>query len=681
MALTQAEINEVMQQLQPIIAKALNESTSIAQAQANIQQGVTQYIGARYVPLFAAPIEWDNTRAYEPLTIVLYQGNSFTTRQYTPSGVDINNEAFWAETGNYNAQIELYRQEVKKAHNLAKEAMNTYATISDLKSSSNVSEGDVVYTEGFYTNFDGGGNCYLISQSGSNDNKMSFKLNNGLYANVVVANQYYKPIQFGDNTTDIAYIQYMIDNDIKVDGNYATYTPTTQIALNPNSSYLKNVVFDCSNVNGLFKRGVFCDTVCLKHVEVFNSLTRVSEGFSLDGAIALNCRKGIISNCKIHDCAGNGLMLYNDNNKSQFCEDVNIKDSVSYKNGKAATGLGIGAYLSPNALDTHLNIDNCIAHHNVNSGIAPHGINNTVVTNCKSCDNSEHGVVAQDCTNFTCCNNVIINNAGGVRIQGNWLDDNAYAHKVIVSNNVIKSPNVLPIGWHVDEVVISNNIIQSTNPQQYVLNFDSQPGRKTEIKDVCVVGNVINCGGNRFVRGTSYLINFVARGNTFTYGVQNNEQFFNPQSPDYSYVGCYVDDIRYAKNDLLKSNITTYNGTFNKGVATLDSRNVICRFGNNIPTTGINSLAMHIDYTCDKDNPLILFPYFRLRKNNTLVKDIEPHNEMWDNINGADLACHINISTLKDAYDFDSIELAIYGIPHTSEPCRATVDTLTLLTL
>ena len=113
MALTQAEINEVMQQLQPIIAKVLDESTSIAQAQANIQQGVTQYIGARYVPLFADPIEWDDKRAYEPLTVVLYQGNSFTTRQYTPAGIDINNEAFWAETGNYNAQIEAYRNEVK----------------------------------------------------------------------------------------------------------------------------------------------------------------------------------------------------------------------------------------------------------------------------------------------------------------------------------------------------------------------------------------------------------------------------------------------------------------------------------------------------------------------------------------------------------------------------------------
>lgn len=74
---------------------------------------VTQYIGARYVPLLADPTEWDGTRTYEPLTIVLYQGNSYTSRQYVPVGIDILNEDYWAPTGNYNAQVEAYRQEVR----------------------------------------------------------------------------------------------------------------------------------------------------------------------------------------------------------------------------------------------------------------------------------------------------------------------------------------------------------------------------------------------------------------------------------------------------------------------------------------------------------------------------------------------------------------------------------------
>lgn len=73
---------------------------------------VTQYIGARYVPIFADPAEWSSTKQYEPLTIVLHEGNSYTSRQFVPVGVDIDDTDYWAETGNYNAQVEAYRQEV-----------------------------------------------------------------------------------------------------------------------------------------------------------------------------------------------------------------------------------------------------------------------------------------------------------------------------------------------------------------------------------------------------------------------------------------------------------------------------------------------------------------------------------------------------------------------------------------
>ena len=73
---------------------------------------VREYVGARYVPLFSEPIEWDNNKTYEPLTIVMYMGNSYTSKQYVPVGIDINDDIYWAPTGNYNAQIEQYRQEV-----------------------------------------------------------------------------------------------------------------------------------------------------------------------------------------------------------------------------------------------------------------------------------------------------------------------------------------------------------------------------------------------------------------------------------------------------------------------------------------------------------------------------------------------------------------------------------------
>lgn len=74
---------------------------------------VTQYIGARYVPLFAEPFEWDNKKEYEPLTIVTNKGNTYTSRQFVPKGISIDDTKFWALTANFNAQIEEYRKEVK----------------------------------------------------------------------------------------------------------------------------------------------------------------------------------------------------------------------------------------------------------------------------------------------------------------------------------------------------------------------------------------------------------------------------------------------------------------------------------------------------------------------------------------------------------------------------------------
>ena len=63
------------------------------------------------MPLFADPIDWDKTKTYEPLTIVYYQGNSYSSRQSVPAGVAITDTSYWALTGNYNAQIEQYRKE------------------------------------------------------------------------------------------------------------------------------------------------------------------------------------------------------------------------------------------------------------------------------------------------------------------------------------------------------------------------------------------------------------------------------------------------------------------------------------------------------------------------------------------------------------------------------------------
>lgn len=80
-----------------------------------------QYTGARYVPIFGrkdeSTTEWDNSAPYEPLTIVTYNGNSYTSRQEVPTGTAITNTDYWVATGSYNAQVDAYRQDVITVQN------------------------------------------------------------------------------------------------------------------------------------------------------------------------------------------------------------------------------------------------------------------------------------------------------------------------------------------------------------------------------------------------------------------------------------------------------------------------------------------------------------------------------------------------------------------------------------
>lgn len=92
---------------------------------------VTQYIGSRYVPLFADPVEWSSEKEYEPLTIVLHEGNSFTSKQFVPVGISLDNETFWAETGNYNAQVEAYRNDVLDYIDVATDVQTNLDTFID----------------------------------------------------------------------------------------------------------------------------------------------------------------------------------------------------------------------------------------------------------------------------------------------------------------------------------------------------------------------------------------------------------------------------------------------------------------------------------------------------------------------------------------------------------------------
>lgn len=71
---------------------------------------VRQYIGARYVPKFyegSNGNKWDNGVPYEPLTIVTYLLNSYTSKKTVPAAVGnpADNPDYWVCTGMFNAQL------------------------------------------------------------------------------------------------------------------------------------------------------------------------------------------------------------------------------------------------------------------------------------------------------------------------------------------------------------------------------------------------------------------------------------------------------------------------------------------------------------------------------------------------------------------------------------------------
>ena len=84
-----------------------------------MSEKVMQYVGARYVPKFADPIEWQENTSYEALTVVMYNNSSYTSKIPVPANVGIpaTNDKYWALTGNYNGQIEEYRQDTEKVKN------------------------------------------------------------------------------------------------------------------------------------------------------------------------------------------------------------------------------------------------------------------------------------------------------------------------------------------------------------------------------------------------------------------------------------------------------------------------------------------------------------------------------------------------------------------------------------
>jgi hypothetical protein len=99
--------------------------------------GTSMYIGERYVPIFADPVEWDDEREYEPLTIVIHDGSCYTSKCYVPKGAQLppypeGQTKYWVKTSDYNYQFADLKKTVLDLSRLVEQFQKDNKTFTDL---------------------------------------------------------------------------------------------------------------------------------------------------------------------------------------------------------------------------------------------------------------------------------------------------------------------------------------------------------------------------------------------------------------------------------------------------------------------------------------------------------------------------------------------------------------------
>lgn len=212
---------------------------------------VTQFKGLRGVPLIPPPgeREWSKDKQYEALTVVLHEGNSYTSAQAVPVGIDITNENFWAETGNYNAQVEAYRQEVLQYANNSQQYFDKTAWLSnhDMIILGDSFGGGLYPTSSGYANSAYGWVNYCMTHKNNHVNNIysnadSIQVGNfGFTSSAPFVNEIIRIASICENANAIKKIVVLAGTNEVIDGNL--YTALSKFVATAKSLYPNAIVY------------------------------------------------------------------------------------------------------------------------------------------------------------------------------------------------------------------------------------------------------------------------------------------------------------------------------------------------------------------------------------------------------------------------------------------------------
>lgn len=159
-------------------------------------------VGPRVTPHFVKPSLWSALTTYHFFDAVHdAAGASYVAiKPEVPAGTELADEEYWFLWADPNSQFADLSELVKTfngriTQNTAdiaalKPVSKTYSTIDEMKGDVSLKVGQVVHTDGFSTVNDGGASAYVIESTGDNNGFTSFKLANGLFANIAKKNIY-----------------------------------------------------------------------------------------------------------------------------------------------------------------------------------------------------------------------------------------------------------------------------------------------------------------------------------------------------------------------------------------------------------------------------------------------------------------------------------------------------------
>ena len=501
------------------------------------------YVGHRYVPKIIGV--HDSSQAYEGLSIVTHEGTSYTSKKYVPEGVCITNEEFWVVTGNYNVQVEHYRNEVnqikKSQDNIISEISDVKTNHDDLKTDyekSKVKLNNLSY--GIFNVLD-----YNMTIDGETDNTNEF--------NTIIND-------ISENGGGILEIPYH-ENEIIISD---SLNLPSNITINGNGNTIKSKSTSNETTPFYFtnKENIVIENVKIDGMKELKDNQQSVTGGSNGITFTNQCKNIIISNCHIYNTLEHGIhflsRVSDDGKRVEHCENIVVENCLFENNGNKYWHVGnrgagimcfngainikivnntfkdfvaVGAYID-SAYNTKERLENLYPLIKVDND--EYMGDNVIVTGntflmtvdhwTNNPSNTGVGIVLHGQKNVIVSNNIIRLDKGNYR----GISISAGQEVSNTRNIIVEGNNVLSTSFTIEvtsskEIYIMNNKLKSIN--EYVIVTRSL---SKSYSDIFIINNIITNENTRhgvYIENTSdefTLDNIYVKDNIITLKEEGN---------------------------------------------------------------------------------------------------------------------------------------------------------------